>query len=99
MFPSTALFSFVVAALSLGASAKPIAREAPKFNLAFATRVNATGFSSIVAADQARAKHLKTKGSKRDASVSVTNTAVSALLLQFVFTTVTDEQNFFHSYR
>jgi hypothetical protein len=81
MFSSTALPSFVISALLLGASASPVARSPPKLNLAFATRFNTTGIPNIVAADQARAKTLKSGSfaalTKRSFSFSVTNAAVT----------------------
>lgn len=82
MFRSFALLSFVYSALLLGSAASPIiTRDAPKLNLAFATRFNTTGVANIVAADQARAQALKSKASsglsRREFSFSIDNAAVT----------------------
>lgn len=90
MFPASSLLSLLVVAISLGSvSAAPnpnLARDTPTVSLAFRTNVNVTGFTNIVAADQARAAALRANAvsranaralGKRASSFDVTNTAVT----------------------
>lgn len=83
MFPSSALLSLALAAVS-AVSAVPMKeqRDASKFTLAFAANVNATGSSNLAQMDRARAAALRSnalarKNGKRADSVSVKNTAVT----------------------
>lgn len=81
MFPSSALLSLLLLAVT-SVSATPIKREANKFSLAFAAKVNGTGSTNIANSDRARAAALRKNAlaknnGKRDGSVSVTNTAVT----------------------
>ncbi|EGO00886.1 hypothetical protein SERLA73DRAFT_159520 [Serpula lacrymans var. lacrymans S7.3] len=78
MFPSSALLSLLLVALS-AVSATPVKREAKAATLAFTAKVNASGYANIAEADRARAQSLRqgaTKG-KRAASISAANTAVT----------------------
>lgn len=80
MFPSSALLSLLLLAVT-SVSSTPIKRDAKKFSLEFAAKVNVTGSANIADADRARAAALRTnalaKNGKRDGTVSVTNAAVT----------------------
>ena len=76
-----------------GSSAIPQARRDVKQTLAIAARINATGFTNLVLADQARARFLMAgchhphhDNHRRSTSFSVTNAVVGFLLHFYAIT-------------
>lgn len=83
MFPTSALLSFLLVAVSaVSAVPTPEQRDVSKYTLSFAAKVNATGAHNLAEADRARAAALRSnalarQSGKRANSVSVENTAVT----------------------
>ncbi|KIJ65854.1 hypothetical protein HYDPIDRAFT_87296 [Hydnomerulius pinastri MD-312] len=78
MFPSKALLSFLLVALS-AVDATPLRRDTGKATLSFAAKVNAAGVANVAAADKARAAAMRQAShhGKRSESFDITNAAVS----------------------